>query len=70
MKHLFDENVSIQDLLQPRHNVITVPVVPSQAASLEAHVKLQQHQEEFLAWLEAQEDQDEKGNGYSYRKIR
>lgn len=70
MKHLFDENLPIPLFTKPVAEAIVRPVVPMKSASLESHVKLQQYQEEFLTWLEEQENQDEQGNSYSFRKIR
>lgn len=41
----------------------------AEAAALENFVRLQQHQEEFLKWLEASEKKPEMDR-YYYRKIR
>lgn len=45
-----------------------LPVVP--LSSLETHVKLQQSQEEFLAWLDACEQRQADHDGYQFKKIR
>lgn len=45
-----------------------LPTVP--AVNLEAHIKLQQSQEEFLKWLESCEANSAEHDGYSYKKVR
>lgn len=49
-------------------STMVMPVVIKENASLQAHVKLQQHQEEFLAWLENNKADGKQGE--FYRKIR
>jgi len=49
-----------------RESVIpSVPVV-----NMDAHVKLQQSQEEFLKWLDDCEKHSSEHDGYSYKKVR
>mgnify|MGYP006171893149 CR=1 FL=1 len=44
--------------------------LPVDMSVMDQHLKLQQHQEEFLKWLEESERHEDDHDGYSYRKIR
>lgn len=55
-----------------RHNKDKFKKKPlaSEINKLDQHLKLQQHQEEFLKWLEENEHQTDAHDEYYYRKIR